>query len=147
MLIPGAGLLERDREEYADFWELAGYESSVEYHRTTRFEIRAGDVVLVDEADHFAFSEPAAFAGLLGRLPTVCFTGTSPDAHLNKLEHSVLLKMNLASYTYWPSCIAAPARPQVSRVLKVGSDQDLVEHLEQLAEDRPVLVITSDAAA
>ena len=93
MLIPGTGLLKRDRHEYGDYWELAGYESSVQYHDTTRFEIRAGDVVLVDEADHFAFSEPTHFNVLLERLPTVCFTGTSPDAQLNTLEHEVLAKM------------------------------------------------------
>ena len=29
VLIPGAGLLKRDRDEYGDYWELAGYESSV----------------------------------------------------------------------------------------------------------------------
>ena len=25
VLIPGGGLLRRDREEYADYWELAGF--------------------------------------------------------------------------------------------------------------------------
>ena len=85
--------------------------------------------MLVDEADHFAFSEPTHFGVLLDRLPTVCFTGTSPDAHLNTLEHEVLAKMKLVSYTYWPSCIEVPPKPQVSKVLKVATDQDLVEIL------------------
>ena len=147
VLIPGAGLLKRDRDEYGDYWELAGYESSVQYHDTTRFEIKQGDVVLVDEADYFAFSEPLAFGILLGHLPTICFTGTSPDAHLNKLEDEVLAKMGLASYTYWPSCLEAPAKPQVSKVLKVACDEDLVELLEQFIEDKPVLLITSDDVA
>ena len=111
VLIPGAGLLKRDRHEYGDYWELAGYESSVQYHDTTRFEIKQGDVVLVDEADYFAFSEPVAFGILLGHLPTICFTGTSPDAHLNELEDDVLKKMGLVSHTYWPRCIEAPAKP------------------------------------
>ena len=53
----------------------------------------AGDVAIIDEADHFAFSEPAQFGALLSRLPTVCFTGTSPDAQLNALENDVFAKM------------------------------------------------------
>ena len=34
MLIPCTGLLKRDREEYADYWSFAGFESHVEYHST-----------------------------------------------------------------------------------------------------------------
>ena len=51
VLIPGHALLKRDREEYADYWQLGGFESHVEYHNTPRFPIKSGDVVLVDEAD------------------------------------------------------------------------------------------------
>ena len=90
MLIPGTGLLKRDREEYADYWSLAGFESHVEYHSTPRFATQHGDVVLVDEADHFAFTDPVGYGGLMARLPSVGFTGTSPDADLNQLEHQVL---------------------------------------------------------
>ena len=90
VLIPGTGLLKRDREEYADYWSLAGFESHVEYHSTPRFATQHGDVVLVDEADHFAFTDPVGYGGLMARLPSVGFTGTSPDADLNQLEHQVL---------------------------------------------------------
>ena len=83
VLIPGTGLLKRDREEYADYWKLAGLEGYVEYHNTPHFATQHGDVVLVDEADHFAFPEPVAFGALMARSPSVCFTGTSPDADLN----------------------------------------------------------------
>lgn len=103
--------------------------------------------MLVDEAYYFAFSDPVAFSILLGHLPTICFTGTSPDAQLNQLEDDVLKKMGLVSYTYWPTCIEAPAKPRISRELQVASDQDLVEHLNQLSIEKAVLVITSDAAA
>ena len=83
MLIPCTGLLKRDREEYADYWSFAGFESHVEYHSTPHFTTQPGDVDLVDEADHFAFTDPVAYGGLMARLPAVCFTGTSPDADLN----------------------------------------------------------------
>ena len=55
--------------------------------------------------------------------------------------------MGLVSYTYWPTCIEAPLKPQISRELKVTSDQDLVEHLNQLSIEKAVLVITTTSAA
>lgn len=103
--------------------------------------------MLVDEADHFAFTDPVRFGALLGHLPTICFTGTSPDAHLNQMEHDVLEKMGLASYTYWPKCIDAPLKPQISREVKVASDLELIEQLNALCIDRPVLIFTNAAGA
>ena len=40
VLIPGHALLKRDREEYADYWQLSGFESHVEYHNIPRFPIK-----------------------------------------------------------------------------------------------------------
>ena len=119
----------------------------MQYHNTPSFEIRQGDVVLVDEADHFAFTDPVRFGTLLGHLPTICFTGTSPDAHLNKMEHNVLEKIGLVSYTYWPRCIDAPLKPQISREVKVASDEELIEQLNPLCIDGPVLIFTNVAGA
>ena len=135
VLIPGTGLLKRDREEYADYWKLAGFESFVEYHDTPHFATQNGHVVLVDEADHFAFTEPVAFGALMTRCPSVCFTGTSPDADLNQMEHQVLLKMGLVFHKYWPQSIETPPKPQVSKKIRVEGDQELVEHLDQLIDD------------
>ena len=55
--------------------------------------------------------------------------------------------MGLVSHTYWSRCIEAPSKPQVSKVLPVACDQDLVELVKQFIEDKPVLVITSEDAA
>ena len=55
--------------------------------------------------------------------------------------------MSLVSHTYWPKCIKMPPKPQVSKKLMAETDQELAEHLEQLVEDTPVLIFTSDETA
>ena len=42
VLIPGMGLCRRDRTEYADYWELAGFKHLVEYHSTPGFVGKPG---------------------------------------------------------------------------------------------------------
>ena len=108
---------------------------------------KPGDVVLVDEADYFAFSYPVEFSKMIARIPAVCFMGKSPDADLNVLEHQVLKKMGLVNHTYWPQSIETSPKPEAPKKISVESDQDLVQKLDLLAKDMPILIFTSDATA
>lgn len=57
---------------------LFGIEGKVEYHVGCDFEPKAGELIIVDEADSLIFSEPVKFRQFIQKNACICFTAT-PD--------------------------------------------------------------------
>ena len=71
--------MERDRSDFEDFWILLSFdESKIEYHVGLDFKLVEGELVIVDEADTFIFSNTDKFSALISECACVCFTAT-PD--------------------------------------------------------------------
>ena len=79
----------------------------MEYISEPKLNVRQKDILLVDEVDHFAFSNPVDFGALVQKLKTIAFTATIPDQDLDELEARVLRRMQFKMFEYNPS-VAVP---------------------------------------
>jgi hypothetical protein len=52
--------LDRDRQDFEPLWLFLGYTDGVEveYHVGIDFEVKAGELLIIDEADCFIFNHP-----------------------------------------------------------------------------------------
>ena len=70
----------------------------IHHHSQLSDEWTAEDLVIVDEADCFIFSDPAAFSLAMQSTNTVCFTASAADSDLSNLEAKVLEKLGFEIY-------------------------------------------------
>jgi hypothetical protein len=61
MVFPSQRLMQRDLEEFAYFWLLAGLADRVSYHVGLDFEYVEGSILVIDESDTLIFNDPQAF--------------------------------------------------------------------------------------
>lgn len=72
-------LRDRDLEEYAQFWELSGYQNKIFYQVGLDFERTGCDLLVIDESDTLIFDNPTAFGLMLKRSRCICMTATPDD--------------------------------------------------------------------
>ena len=72
--------MDRDRQDFELLWLFLGYTegAEVEYHVGINFEVKAGELLIIDEADCFIFNQPEQFMKLIKECACICFTAT-PD--------------------------------------------------------------------
>ena len=58
IVLPTVALMYRDKEEFNDYWAKSDNVQKVEYHTNFGFEIKEGEVIISDEADHLMFKDP-----------------------------------------------------------------------------------------
>lgn len=71
-------LMARDKKDFEDYWELLDRFDNVFYHDKLPTP-KKGDLIIVDEADVFIFSDPALFAKIIESCACICFTATPHD--------------------------------------------------------------------
>jgi hypothetical protein len=73
------GLMTRDKDDFASFWELAGFVGNVIYQVSIDFEREATDFLIIDESDSLIFDDPVVFRSMLAKIRCICFTATPDD--------------------------------------------------------------------
>ena len=58
IVLPTVALMNRDKEEFNDYWAKSNNGQKVEYHTNFGFEIKEGEIIISDEADHLMFKDP-----------------------------------------------------------------------------------------
>jgi len=57
-VFPTAHLMERDKGLYIRFFDLMDLEEKVHYYDNLDFDTEKGDLVIIDEVDHFIYDDP-----------------------------------------------------------------------------------------
>lgn len=70
-------LQHRDTEDFKDMLALAGFSNKVEHHHTLDFAVGHAQLVIIDEADRFIFSEPHRLVKLMKKCKVICLTATT----------------------------------------------------------------------
>jgi hypothetical protein len=72
--------LGRDRQDFEHLWLLLGYTEGIEYeyHVGIAFDVKPGELLIIDEADCFMFKQSEQFMKLIKESACICFTAT-PD--------------------------------------------------------------------
>jgi hypothetical protein len=58
---PNAHLMNRDKKVFDQHWHLSSNVGQVKYHDSLNFDSKANELIIVDEADAFYFSDPDGF--------------------------------------------------------------------------------------
>ena len=58
IVIPIVALMNRDKEEFNDYWAKINNGQKVEYHTNFDFDMEDGAIIISDEADHLMFNNP-----------------------------------------------------------------------------------------
>ena len=83
-------LMERDKSDFEDLWNLTGYREKVEYHFGLDFEPENNSLILVDESDRLMFEEPKLFADFVNKKFCICFTATPNNCDQEGIEAEVV---------------------------------------------------------
>lgn len=93
-------LMERDKSDFEDLWNLAGCQDKVEYHVGLDFNPEDNSLILVDESDRLMFEEPKAFADFIEKKFCICFTGTPNNCDQQGVEAEVVKTLGFNQYNY-----------------------------------------------
>ena len=58
IVLPTVALMNRDKEEFDDYWAKSNNGQKVEYHTNFDFTMEDGAIIISDEADHLMFNNP-----------------------------------------------------------------------------------------
>lgn len=121
MVFPSQRLMQRDLEEFAYFWMLAGLADRVSYHVSLDFEYVEGSILVIDESDTLIFNDPHAFKLMMTMSRCICFTATPDDNNRKGAERQVLADIGLSKFEYgYPAELTAAATINETRALEDG---------------------------
>jgi hypothetical protein len=86
--------MERDQKKQEGLWK-DNTSISVSYHKDLSFEVKAGSLIIVDEADTFIYNQSKDFSNLLTNSDArfLCMTATAKDT--SKIEQEFIEFINL----------------------------------------------------
>lgn len=93
-------LCERDKVDSLQMLTLFSFEDKVEYHIGYDFELKANELIIVDEADVFIFENPVKFRQFVSKNACLCYTATPETSQTKGLEARVFTPMNIKKYYY-----------------------------------------------
>ena len=130
IVLPTVALMNRDKQEFDDYWTKSSNGQKVEYHTDFNFDMIEGAIIIVDEADHLMFRNPQAFFDKAKLYPMISMTASIPDPDPKKvpLEVRVMKKMNMTSFSY--NKIESAPKYDIEEELPQESDDQLTERLE-----------------
>ena len=85
--------MKRDKREFSSWWQMNGI-ANVEYHTGLDFDLKATDVILIDEADQVILSDHAKFEKKVRSNRCICVTATPGNENKNGVEREILNKSN-----------------------------------------------------
>lgn len=65
IVFPNSVLLQRDREDFKDYWQLSSSEEKVKYHQDLNFSVEKDELVIIDESDVFIYNHTDQFSAIL----------------------------------------------------------------------------------
>ena len=81
---------------------LLGYTEGVEveYHVGINFEVKQGELVIIDEADCFIFNQSEEFVKLIKETACICFTATPDNKDPVGVEAKLLKAFDISKFNY-----------------------------------------------
>ena len=68
-------------ELFKNLWVLNNLTERIENHPDLNFKVQNGEVVVIDEGDHYIFEDPAKFDKFIGNHMCFALTGTVFDGN------------------------------------------------------------------
>lgn len=135
----------RDHKEFACWWEMHDFINNVEHHTGLDFEVKSGDVILVDESDNIIFSNHAKFVEKVQSNRCICVSATPDNDNKKGVEREILNKSAFKFINGWPECIPLPTAADVSCIqsLPFAPDSKLLQHILNVLKDCSILLYCS----
>ena len=134
ILLPTVALMNRDKEEFSDYWVKSCNVQKVEYHTNFEFDMEEGAIIISDEADYLMLKNPQAFFDAAKSYPMISMTASLPLSKSNtkSLEETVMKKMNMEIFSY--SRIQNTPSYDIEEELPIESDDKLTERLQSMTQ-------------
>jgi len=100
LVFPNEVLKKKDEEDFKDLWLLTPGGLKLGYHKDLDFAPQTNSVIIFDEADHYIFSDPAAFMKFTKKSLCICLTATCADDAVAGIERSVLKAMGFRIFEH-----------------------------------------------
>jgi hypothetical protein len=110
MVFSSERLMNRDLEEYAYFWRLAGLTDKVSYRVGLTFDRSDSSMLVIDESDNLLFRDPLQFKAMMTTSRCICLTATADDNNRKGAEKQAIKDTGLTRFDYGYSTeLTAPA--------------------------------------
>jgi len=119
MVFSSERLMNRDLEEYAYFWKLAGLTDKVSYRVGLTFDRNNSSMLIIDESDNLLFRDPLQFKTMMVTSRCICLTATADDNNRKGAEKQAIKDTGLTRFDYGYSAeLTVPATIDEVVVLK-----------------------------
>jgi len=136
--------MDRDRAHFEAYWILAGATDRVTYHIGLNFEKNVGDILVIDEADLFIFSNAIRFIEAVGSHRCLCLTGTPDNCDEDGVERLILQALN---FTMVDSVVENSAQlnelPHITE-LEDDTAEAFIGFLNEKLAVMPVILMTTE---
>lgn len=123
---------------------MTDFEKNVHYHDDLIFESEKGDLIIIDEVDHFIYGDTKQFYFFQQNKKIIGFTVTASTKEIKGLERSVFECIKFHEATYWPSGVPKPYIDYSFRGVDVSNTMDLCRELNRYLRKAPVLVYCTE---
>jgi hypothetical protein len=144
MVFSSKRLMDRDIEEYAYFWKLAGLTDRVFYRVGLLFDRIDSSMLVIDESDSLLFRDPLQFKAMTTTSRCICLTATADDNNRKGAEKQAIKDAGLARFEYGYSAeLTVPAT--INEVKAFGDNSTVLAFLQEKLAVTPVLFYCSEA--
>ena len=98
IVFPNQLLKDRDEKILENLFKLASIEKKIKYHCDLKFKSYPGEIILIDEADEFIFTDPKLFNKATEGRKVMCLTATVDDHKEESLERALISKLGFRIY-------------------------------------------------
>ena len=89
-VLPNKMLMQRELQEFGDYWRLSQSEDRVAYHCAFDFQHEPGELIIIDEADFLVLKNPGSVAEFLGETNVIGFSSSLNETKHRDMEATVL---------------------------------------------------------
>ena len=115
--------MKRDQEAFRFYWDVLG--DRVHFQVGLDFAPKPEDVIVVDEADYFIFSDLTVFLDKIKYNPTICFTATIDNDDKQGVERSLIQAWKFQLYDTTLD-LAGKIAPEITSTINGSSASELV---------------------
>jgi hypothetical protein len=138
--------MDRDLEEYALFWRLAGLNDKVSYRIGLTFERGSSSMLIIDESDNLLFRNPLQFKAMMATSRCICLTATADDNNRKGAEKQAIKDAGLTRFEYgYPAELTALAT--INEVKAFEDESAVLTFLQEKLTLTPVLFYCSESMA
>lgn len=133
-------LLDRDKEEFADYLHLIDDESQVEDHvGVVGFEVKEGELAIVDEADNVMHGDPAIFFDFMSKCACICYTATPDDQDILSTDIKMLSSMKFKTLYYELDKAQQKIKLDFDEIVIAATVKEKAEKIKEYSVNGPVV--------